>query len=131
MIGGERRLLTIEVKGQWHPELFTGAAEQLDTRYSSHPDAERQGIYLVLWFGAQEKVAGRVNTDYKTPEELRAVIIAQMPQDLHGRIDVQMIDLSRSVAKPATLKPAAKKRAAKKPAAKKSATARKKASPTA
>lgn len=96
MIEGRRRLLTIEVKGQWHPALFTAAAEQLATRYSSNPDAEQQGIYLVLWFGPSEKVAGRKNTAYKTPEELRMAIIESMPLELQARIDVQVINLSRS-----------------------------------
>ncbi|MES3007092.1 MAG: hypothetical protein V4751_04900 [Pseudomonadota bacterium] len=96
MIEGRRRLLVIEVKGQWHLELFTAAAEQLDTRYASHPDAEQQGIYLVLWFGQNEKVEGRKNTKYKTPEGLRVALVNAMPLELHGRIDVVVIDLSRN-----------------------------------
>jgi len=101
MIAGRRRLLTIEVKGQWHPELFSAAAAQLDTRYSSNPDAERQGIYLVLWFGGDELVADRKNTQYPSPVELRGAIIEAMPLELRGRIDVVAIDLSRSVQQPA------------------------------
>jgi hypothetical protein len=28
-------------------------------RYSIHPDAEQQGIYLVIWFGSDELVANK------------------------------------------------------------------------
>ena len=58
MIGGVRRLLVTEVKGQWHNELYTAAVAQLHERYSIHPDAEQQGVYLVLWFGPEVSVAG-------------------------------------------------------------------------
>ena len=42
--------LVIEAKGQWHNELYSAASTQLYQRYSVHPDAEQQGIYLVIWF---------------------------------------------------------------------------------
>ncbi|MFE0305528.1 hypothetical protein, partial [Bacillus altitudinis] len=43
--------LPIEVKGQWHPELWTGADNQLNKLYAQDWRAEGRGIYLVLWFG--------------------------------------------------------------------------------
>jgi hypothetical protein len=96
MIDCQRRLLMIEVKGQWHRELFTAASVQLDQRYSSHPEAEEQGIYLVLWFGTSVSVAGKTKSTIKTPEELRTEIIDSMPREMHGRIDVVVMNLSRS-----------------------------------
>jgi len=95
-IEGARRLLTVEVKGQWHTELFSAAATQLNERYASHPDASQQGIYLVLWFGPDEKVAGKKNHGYATPATLREAIIQKMLTELRGRIDVHLIDLSKS-----------------------------------
>ena len=118
MIAGRRRLLTIEVKGQWHVELFSAASAQLDARYASNPDAEQQGIYLVLWFGAGDLVAGRKNTDFRTPEELRRGIVESMPVALRGRIDVQVIDLSRPLATPNAVKAAVARRPRKKVAKK-------------
>ncbi|EKU96882.1 hypothetical protein Lepto7375DRAFT_0802 [Leptolyngbya sp. PCC 7375] len=53
MIDGKRLLLVTEVKGQWHDELYTAASDQLHERYSIHPDAEQQGIFLAIWFGAR------------------------------------------------------------------------------
>lgn len=97
-LNGRQSLLVIEVKGQWHKELFTAASEQLHKRYSSHPNAAEQGIYLVLWFGSDEKIAGVVNHGIETPQQLRDKILAQLPTELHGKIDVFVLDLSRPIS---------------------------------
>ena len=94
MLEGKRRLLVTEVKGQWNSELFSAAAEQLHRRYAIHPDAEHQGIYLVLWFGADEEVAGRQNHSILSPNQLQEKIVEKMPKELHGLIDVFVLDLS-------------------------------------
>ena len=95
MLDGAKKLLVVEVKGQWNPELFTAAEEQLHQKYSVHPDAEQQGIYLVLWFGGDEKVAGKNEPSINSPIELKKQIIAKMPVNLRGLIDVFVLDFSR------------------------------------
>ncbi|URK18308.1 hypothetical protein M9H61_02010 [Thalassospira sp. GO-4] len=95
LIDGRRRLLMIEVKGQWHRELFSAASTQLDQRYSVHPDAEQQGVYLVLWFGKDVAIADRKRSEIQSSEQLHSEIIKSMPQELKGRIDVFVMDLSR------------------------------------
>ncbi len=95
VIGGVRRLLVTEVKGQWHPELYTAASAQLSERYSIHPDAEQQGVFLTIWFGPSEKVAGSSKHGIKTAKELEAKIVDEMPQQLHGLVDVFVLDVSR------------------------------------
>lgn len=95
MIGGKRRLLVTEVKGQWHKELYTAASAQLYERYSIHPDAEQQGIFLVIWFGADEKVAGRKGHSIGNAQELKSSIEAKLPAELTGLIDVFVLDVSR------------------------------------
>jgi hypothetical protein len=84
-----------EVKGQWHPDLYTAASSQLDTRYAIHPDAAQQGVFLALWFGADQKVAGRTKHKIKTPQEFHASILKAMPTELIGFIDVYVLDLSK------------------------------------
>ncbi|WP_246688529.1 MULTISPECIES: NACHT domain-containing NTPase [unclassified Mesorhizobium] len=96
------RLLVTEVKGQWNTELYTAASAQLDQRYAIHPDAAKQGIYLALWYGNGEKVAGRVDPTITTAEELKEKIISFMPEELRSRVDVVVLDLSR---RPQTPKP--------------------------
>jgi hypothetical protein len=93
MIGGKRRLLVTEVKGQWHDELYTAAAAQLYERYSIHPDAEQQGIFIAIWFGTDEKVAGRKVHNIRSAQELRISIEEKLPQALRGLIDVFVLDV--------------------------------------
>lgn len=95
MIGGQRRLLVTEVKGQWHRELYTAASAQLYDRYSIHPDAEQQGIFLVIWFGANEEVAGRKKHGIESAEMLKSDIEKKLPTELLGLIDVFVLDVSR------------------------------------
>ncbi|HBE3760588.1 TPA: hypothetical protein KL629_000296 [Escherichia coli] len=95
LIGGRRRLLVTEVKGQWHRELYSAASAQLYDRYSIHPDAEQQGIFLVIWFGESETVAGRKTHGIKTAQELKIGLEAVLPADLRGLIDVFVLDVSR------------------------------------
>lgn len=96
IIGGKRRLLVVEVKGQWHKELYTAASAQLYDRYSIHPDAEQQGIYLVIWFGGDELVANKKNTTINSAPELKTSIEQTLPPELVGLIDVFVLDVSGS-----------------------------------
>ena len=94
MVNGAARMLVIEGKGQWHRDLFGAAATQLADRYAMHPDADEQGIFLVLWYGPEEIVAGSSRHEYRSAEGLRSAIEAQLPDDLRGRIDVYVLDVS-------------------------------------
>ncbi|MEL4243475.1 NACHT domain-containing protein [Shewanella xiamenensis] len=98
VITGKRRLLAIEAKGQWHKDLYSAATEQLYKRYSIHPDAEQQGIYLVIWFGAHLTIAGRRRHGINSPFELQKSIEDKLPLELRGLIDVFVLDVSRSDA---------------------------------
>lgn len=110
ILEGRNRLLVTEVKGQWNDELYTAAAAQLDQRYAIHPDAARQGIYLALWFGNGEKVNGLVDASVTSADDLRARILDGMTDELKARIDVVVLDLSRTkqLPKPSRKTPAKK-----------------------
>lgn len=94
VLAGKRRLLVTEVKGQWHPKLYEAASNQLNDLYAIHPDAEQQGIYLVLWFGTGEKVAGKAKHQISDANGLKAEIERVLPTDLTGLIDVFVLDVS-------------------------------------
>lgn len=94
MVNGAPRMLVIEGKGQWHRDLFGAAATQLADRYAMHPDADEQGIYLVLWYGRGEVVAGSSRHGFQSAEDLQAAIETQLPDDLRGRLDVYVLDVS-------------------------------------
>jgi hypothetical protein len=89
-------ILVTELKGQWNPELYTAASVQLAGRYTIYPGAANQGVYLVLWFGGNEKIAGRKDPSITSSALLREEIIRRMPAELAGRIDVYVLDLSRA-----------------------------------
>ncbi len=95
VVGGRRRLLVTEVKGQWHEDLYTAASAQLYDRYSIHPDAEHQGIFLVIWFGANEKVAGRKKHGIESAQDLKKSIEKTLPLELKNLIDVFVLDVSK------------------------------------
>ncbi len=97
IVNGRKRLLVTEVKGQWHRELYTAAEKQLYERYSIHPAAEQQGIFLVLWFGKNEKVAGKIHHKIKTATELKIKIESELPYELRGLIDIFVLDISKEI----------------------------------
>ena len=90
-----RKMLVVEVKGQWNAELFTAAQMQLADRYAVHPTAEDQGVYLVLWFGADEKIAGLKNHENLQASDLKKKLEEGLPVELVGKIDVVVLDVSR------------------------------------
>ncbi|MBU2893955.1 ATP-binding protein [Colwellia sp. D2M02] len=96
VIDGKRSLLVIEAKGQWHPDLYSAASTQLYERYSIHHDAEKQGVYLVIWFGTDVKVAARKAGNITTAKELKESIEKTLPLEIRGFIDVFVLDVSRS-----------------------------------
>jgi hypothetical protein len=94
MVNGVPKMLVIEGKGQWHRDVFGAAATQLADRYAMHPDADEQGIYLVLWYGSDTPVAGSTCHEYQSAGELQTAIEGHLPDDLSGRIDVLVLDVS-------------------------------------
>lgn len=96
LLEARRCMLVAEVKGQWHPDLYSAAAEQLAKRYSIHPDADGQGVYIVLWFGPLETVAGKKRHGISCASELKASVEAALPGNLRGFIDVVVLDVSRN-----------------------------------
>lgn len=93
-IDNQRKLLVLESKGQWHSELYNAATSQLSDRYSIHPHAEQQGIYFVLWFGADEKVANSTKHGVNSAQELKEILDTQLPVELKGLIDIFVLDVS-------------------------------------
>ncbi|WP_236207820.1 NACHT domain-containing protein [Pseudomonas tohonis] len=93
--------MPIEVKGQWHPELWNGADKQLDRLYTRDWRAEDRGIYLVLWFGDKQpsnkrlKKPSRATKPPQTPDQLREMLsTSKSVQD--GRVAIFVLDLMRS-----------------------------------
>lgn len=90
-----QRMLVFAVKSQWSDELFTAAQCQLSELYTIHPAAEDQGIYLVLWFGADGPVAGKKTHEIKHASDLQKLLESSLPAELIGKIDVLVLDLAK------------------------------------
>lgn len=97
---GDMRI-PIEVKGQWHRELWTGADSQLDRLYASDWRAEKRGIYLVLWFGADVPTnkavasAGRGQPKPTSADALAKQLRLTSVAVTEGRVQVFVLDVSR------------------------------------
>lgn len=87
-------LLTTEVKGQWHSKLFNAAEEQLYKLYAIHPDADNQGMYIILWFGASLDVNGKLTHGIKNADELKRTVEDLLTDEIKSRIDIFVLDLS-------------------------------------
>jgi hypothetical protein len=92
--------LPIEVKGQWHPELWTGADNQLNKLYAQDWRAEGRGIYLVLWFGLRTdnkklKSRGREKLNPTTADQLKEMLIESSQAAKTGKIEIIVIDTAR------------------------------------
>jgi hypothetical protein len=94
--------LPIEVKGQWHDELWRAADSQLARLYAADYAAERRGIYLVLWFGQAVKEGKKPRARAvgqrrpQNPEDLRQGLIEASTAARAGHVKVVVLDLSRS-----------------------------------
>jgi hypothetical protein len=91
-----RLILPIEIKGQWHSEIWTAADKQLDHLYVNDWRAER-GIYLILWFGVGTSLLNPPNGSPKptTALELRDALYATSKAAFAGRVEIVVIDLTR------------------------------------
>jgi len=93
--------IPIEIKGQWHSELWKGSDRQLDALYTRDWRAEGRGIYLVLWFGGRQqankklKSRGRHEAFPTTADELKEMLVAMSRSAQEGRVSIFVLDLER------------------------------------
>lgn len=93
--------LPVEMKGQWHRDVWTAADEQLDRLYASDWRAAGWSIYLVLWFGEQKDASkniaspGRGIARPASPEKMTAMLMSRSQSVQEGRIKVVVLDLTR------------------------------------
>lgn len=93
--------LPMEVKGQWHPDVWDAANSQLASQYLIDWRSEGRGIYCVLWFGDVPSATGRRLKPPPsgvarplTPVQMREAIIALIQEARRPFIDVFVLDLS-------------------------------------
>ncbi|KZK84127.1 hypothetical protein PsW64_01797 [Pseudovibrio sp. W64] len=90
--------LPIEIKGQWHAQVWTAASEQLESNYSHHYRAEGYGIYLVLWFGnvANYNPPGiRKIGPIESADAMLSLIHERSPRPISAKTKAFVLDVSR------------------------------------
>jgi hypothetical protein len=93
--------LPVEVKGQWHKDVWDAATGQLDAQYLVDWRSEHRGIYCVLWFGDLPSTSRRRLKAHPdglsrpaNAEEMRTMLIGRIPAERRSLIDVVVLDLS-------------------------------------
>ncbi|WP_221795083.1 NACHT domain-containing protein [Aquisediminimonas sediminicola] len=93
--------LPVEVKGQWHNEVWDAATGQLDVQYLIDWRSEQRGIYCVLWFGDLPSATNRrlkAHPDgHPAPasaEAMRTMLIERIPGARRALIDVVVLDFT-------------------------------------
>lgn len=91
--------IPIEIKGQWHSEVWDAANVQLIEKYARDWRAHGRGIYLVLWFGKVSEKNLPKHSDGlplpSSPNELREMLIDRLTEAERSRIDVYVLDVSK------------------------------------
>ena len=95
---GIERILPIEVKHHYHPELWTAWRTQLDTLYTRDAKANGLGIYLVLWSGeAKGRKIPKLPDGLSRPQnadELKKALESCIPEKDKNRLQVVVVDIS-------------------------------------
>lgn len=91
----------LECKGQWHKDVWTAAATQLDRFYSIEHKAAKKGIYIVFWFGANAPAGKRLKlppNDVPKPEnaqDMQLALQTLLPIERRADIAIIVLDLTR------------------------------------
>jgi hypothetical protein len=90
--------LPVEIKGQWHKDVWNAPSEQLIELYTKDYRANGRGIYVVLWFGP---VAGKKLVSHPDgrprpakPKELRQMLLDRLDPSERCRAEIVVLDVS-------------------------------------
>jgi hypothetical protein len=93
--------LPMEIKGQWHPDVWDAATGQLDLQYLIDWRSEQRGLYCVLWFGDLRSATGRRLKAHPdrlkapaTADEMHAMLVDRVPEPRRSMIDIVVLDLT-------------------------------------
>tara|TARA_R110002033_G_scaffold171183_1_gene217511 strand:+ start:275 stop:4312 length:4038 start_codon:yes stop_codon:yes gene_type:complete len=88
--------LPIEVKGQWHDDLWTAMNDQLGDLYLKEYQSQGQGIYLIFYFGENMTKKPKGNSKYKPQNalQLQEYLSVCIEDKYKQGIDVFVMDLS-------------------------------------
>ena len=85
----------VEIKKNSHPDLWTAMRRQLMGKYITDPATSGYGIYLVMWFGANETKTPPNGHRPDTPESLRQRLEQELTPDEAHKISVIVMDVTK------------------------------------
>jgi hypothetical protein len=98
VLQGIERLLPIEVKHHYHPELWSAWRTQLDRLYTRDAKAGGLGVYCILWSGeAKGRMMPKLPTGMIRPigaAELKSALESLIPEIDRYRLRVVVVDIS-------------------------------------
>lgn len=95
--------LPIEIKGQWHRDVWAAADTQLARQYTTDWQAHGQGIYLVLWCGQQQgakalKPLGKGQPTPTSADEMQTMLTTRSMAAQSGKVKVVVLDINQPMA---------------------------------
>jgi hypothetical protein len=87
--------LPIEIKGEWHRDLWSAANNQLIKKYTISPQSKDYGVYLVLWVGGKRQ--GKPKDGGKKAVsifELKERLEMTIPLEHRAKVKVHVLDVS-------------------------------------
>ena len=89
-------IVPIEIKGEWHPELWTAVKSQLIPQYTRQKETDGFGVYLVIWIGGSEQPTARDNGRRPpSPSDLESRLHNHIPKADQQRIAVRVLNVTR------------------------------------
>jgi len=93
--------LVIELKRDYHPEVWRSIQEQLERFYTRDPDAQGFGIYTVFWFGGKRgHLIPRPPAPFDPPRsanEMQRQLQSLIPLDRQSKVAVVVLDVSGEI----------------------------------
>jgi hypothetical protein len=93
--------LVVELKRDYHSEVWVAIEEQLERFYTRDPEAQGYGIYVVLWFGTKRTSAIRIPpSPYKRPDsasEMQGILQSLIPDGKRHKVGVVVLDVSGEI----------------------------------
>ena len=85
----------VEIKKDWHRDVWSALQNQLIERYTCDPDTGGYGIYLVFWFGKTKTPPPPSGVRPTDTKDMKEKLEATLLPDQARKISVCVIDVSR------------------------------------
>ena len=89
-------VVPIEIKGEWHTELWTAVQSQLIPQYTRQEKTNGFGVYLVIWVGGLEQPTARDGGKKPvTSCELQSRLHNYLPDEVQKYIAVRVLNVAK------------------------------------